>query len=179
MKTKIKLFFIIVIPIFVLDQFTKWLIVHNMYLGESIPVIPNIFDIVYVTNKGAAFGVFAQLPDHYRIPLFYILSTFATVIIVYYLVRLPLAKRGILLCLYLILGGACGNLYDRMFRGEVVDFLSFHWYNQWANWQILGWKWSFKLEWPSFNVADMAISLATILLMILILKGETFETNSI
>ena len=177
MKFKFLLFLTTALPIFLLDQLTKMSIIQNVKLGQTIEIFPHFFDIVHYTNKGAAFGVFSSLPDILRVPLFYILSTAATLVVLYFLIHLPIAKKGLLLSLNFILGGAMGNLFDRIFRGEVVDFLSLHWYNQWATWTLWQWQWRFKLEWPAFNVADMAISTATVLLMILILKGEDFSSS--
>src|SRR3989338_2771593 len=121
MKKKLKLLGMIVSPLFLLDQFTKAWIVRNLGPGDMVPIIPNIFELVHVTNRGAAFGVFSNLPDSIRIPFFYLLSAIALAVLLFYLFYLPTTKTGLLVCLNMILGGALGNLTDRLLRGEVVD----------------------------------------------------------
>lgn len=145
----------VILPlVFAVDQLTKLWIVRHLQIGESFTVIPGLFDIVHITNRGAAFGFMSQLPDHLRIPFFHATSLLAVAAIGIYFIKSEESTFGPYVALSLILGGATGNIFDRLVRGEVVDFLSFHWYDAWAT--ILNWH--FKVEWPSFNVADMAIS---------------------
>ena len=155
------------------DQLTKRLILKFIPLGDSIPVIPGIFDIVHTRNKGAAFGFLAETPESFRLPFFFIVSTLALTLITIYFFRLKDPRRSIYVCLALILGGALGNIYDRIFLGEVVDFLSFHWYDKIVHWGIAGGWLRFRLEWPAFNVADSAISVAVVWLMFLLSSNKT------
>ncbi len=128
--------------IFFLDQITKVLIQKKMLLGESIPVIQNVFHITFVSNTGAAFGIFKGQR------LLFILISIAVIIgmILLYrkLVGLPLWIR---IASGLILGGAIGNLCDRIIYHYVIDFLDFH-------------------VWPVFNVADSAITIGAGILLI-------------
>lgn len=163
----------IIIPIvFLADQLTKRLILKFIPMGDSIPIIPGIFDIVHTRNKGAAFGFLAGTSESFRLPFFFIVSTIALALITAYFFRLKDPRRSIYLCLALILGGALGNISDRIFLGEVVDFLSFHWYDKVVHWEIFGGWLRFRLEWPAFNVADSAISIAVVWLMFLMLKDK-------
>jgi signal peptidase II len=73
----------------------------------------------------------------------------------------------------LVLGGLVGNLIDRLRFGNVVDFLSFHWRDAVAHWSLLGWNLNFRWEWPSFNVADSAITIAMLMLLTHMIKGES------
>lgn len=156
MKKRFKILFLLVPLVFALDQLIKLWIVTSLEPGAALPVLRGLFDIVHVTNRGAAFGLMAGLPDSVRAPFFHVTSCLALIAILIYYVRLDERSTGQFVGLSLILGGATGNIFDRIVRGEVIDFLSFHWYNRWAT---LGF-WHFKLEWPAFNVADMAISLS-------------------
>ncbi len=156
--------------VFALDQGTKLLVSLYIPYGTDIPIIPNIFDIVHVTNKGAAFGLFGTLPDPWRFTLITAVSLLAVVMIVYYYWSVPFKDKSIQIPLALILGGAAGNIFDRVFRGAVIDFLSFHWYDEWVKWEFGRFFWHFKLEWPSFNVADMAISMSVVWLLVIIAK---------
>lgn len=176
-KEKLKILAIVAPLVFFLDQATKWLIVRTMEIGESHPVIHGLFDIVHVRNRGAAFGVMAGLPESVRLPLFYIVSILALGLITAYFFRMNDARRGIYLCLALILGGALGNIWDRLTLGEVVDFLSFHWYDKMVHWQLGDRVLRFRLEWPAFNLADMAITIAVAWLMILMLKDPKKEAS--
>ena len=133
------------------DQLTKWLVLG--YFENRYPRVEltDFFNLVLVFNKGAAFSLFAQAAG-WQTPLLAVFALVAAVIVSALIVRNP--ERGLLcLGLALILGGAVGNLIDRLRFGHVVDFLDFH---------ALGW------HWPAFNVADSAISVGAV---ILILEG--------
>jgi signal peptidase II len=133
------------------DQLTKWLVLG--YFENRYPRVEltDFFNLVLVFNKGAAFSLFAQAAG-WQTPLLAAFALAAAVIVSVLIVRNP--GRGLLcLGLALILGGALGNLIDRVRFGHVVDFLDFH---------ALGW------HWPAFNVADSAISVGAV---ILILEG--------
>ena len=133
------------------DQLTKWLVLG--YFENRYPRVEltGFFNLVLVFNKGAAFSLFAQAAG-WQTPLLAAFALAAAVIVSVLILRNP--GRGLLcLGLALILGGALGNLIDRLRFGSVVDFIDFH---------ALGW------HWPAFNVADSGISVGAV---ILILEG--------
>jgi len=134
------IFAVTAIVIVILDQLTKHLILTSMRPYESIPVIENVFHITFVRNPGAAFGILQN-----QITFFIVV----TIIVIFLLVGVywKLARKNIILTigLSLQLGGAVGNLIDRIRFSYVVDFLDFR-------------------VWPVFNVADMAIVTGVILL---------------
>lgn len=136
--------------ILLLDRWTKWLVAQRISLFESIPVIPGFFKITHLRNKGAAFSLFADAPETWRIAMLVMFSLIALVIVLVLLVRSSdrLSLQGIALAL--ILGGAVGNLWDRLLHGWVTDFILVY-YKQW--------------EWPAFNVADSAICVGAVLLI--------------
>ncbi len=170
MAFKYKMLAIITPTIFILDQLTKWIIQSTMRVGEFIPVIPGYFDIVHVLNKGAAFGMLASTSDSFRIPFFYGITLLAIVVIVILVVKLPTDERLMAVIFSLILGGIAGNVLDRIRFGEVTDFLSFHILDKAVEWKVFGYDIYYRLEWPAFNVADMAISAAMILLIYSLFK---------
>jgi signal peptidase II len=159
------------LAVFVLDQVTKMWVSASLALGEQISIIPGYFDLVHVTNRGAAFGLFSTLGDPYRFIILTCISIVAVAVIVYYYWTIPITQKTLQIPLALILGGAAGNICDRVIHGAVVDFLSFHWQNRWVHWELGSWEWHFKLEWPAFNVADMAISLSVIWLLVALARG--------
>jgi len=113
---------------------------------RSYTVSQNFFRIRYAENPGAAWGLFRNLPEDIRSPLFHLVSISAVVLICYYFTKLSgtnAAEKWALWGLPLVLGGAIGNYIDRLARGFVVDFLEAHWFD--------------KASWPVFNVADSAI----------------------
>ncbi len=144
-------FYLLALGTFVLDQLSKALIVRHFRPGQSIPILPGFFDLTFVLNPGAAFGFLAGLPEQIRHPLFVTIAVVAAVLIVLYrhrhLRHYALASAA----LGLILGGAIGNLVDRLRYGMVVDFLDFY----------LG-----PYHWPAFNVADSAISIGVSLMLV-------------
>ena len=123
------------------DQISKWLVVSNFYLGESIQILGSWLHFTYIINNGAAFGIFAG-----KMWMFILLSLFIAGGIIYYLFAYR-PPWGIQLFTGLIVGGAIGNLIDRLSRTGVVDFID------------LGW-------WPVFNIADSAVCCGAILLLI-------------
>jgi len=133
----------------VLDQITKWLVVFNLYEFERIFLIP-LLDLVRYHNTGAAFSLFAG-EDGWQTWFFSIIALIVSGGIVWYQWSLPrLGCRTLATGLALILGGAIGNVIDRLTHGYVVDFILFY-YQEWA--------------WPAFNVADSAISVGVALVI--------------
>lgn len=131
-----------------LDLYTKHLIQNAFVYGEHVPVT-GFFDLVRYHNTGAAFSFLANAGG-WQHGFFTAVSTLASAVMVYLLVKHP-HQQLFCLGLALVLGGALGNLYDRLTLGYVVDFLLFY-YQQWA--------------WPAFNVADSAICVGVGLLML-------------
>jgi signal peptidase II len=131
--------------VFVVDQATKLLIRKTVDLHESIPVLDGFVDIVHARNPGAAFSFLADAPAWFRAPFFVGISITAIVVLLYVIARLPLEDRLMRIALGGVLGGALGNLLDRLMYGEVTDFVDLHWRSY---------------HWPAFNVADSSITLA-------------------
>ena len=139
----------------ILDQATKLLIQRTFRLGESLPVVPGLFNLTYVLNPGAAFGFLAGAAAAFRGPFFIAVSVLAIAIICYYYARHARGRPLPVVGLALILGGAVGNLIDRLRVGMVIDFLDFY----------LG-----KYHWPAFNVADSGITVGVGLLLVDMLR---------
>lgn len=140
--------FVLPLAVVILDQFSKYIVVENMALGESIPIIEEVFHLTYILNPGAAFGMFA----HNR--LFFIAIAVIVIGIIIW------ARREILASPWevkagcgLFLGGAIGNLIDRVRQGLVIDFFDFR-------------------VWPVFNIADIAICIGVGLIIWNLLKTE-------
>lgn len=170
MKKPLLILFGTVTGLFGLDQLTKAWILKQLPEGGSIPIISGFFDIVHVRNPGAAFGSFGSLPDSIRLPFFYLTSLIALGILLFYFFRMRYERSTLHLYLSMILGGALGNIFDRLLHGEVIDFLSFHWQERWSTLAFGDFYWRFKWEWPAFNVADSAITVG-VLCLILMKKG--------
>jgi signal peptidase II len=144
-------FYLIALGVIILDRVTKLAIVEALRLGQGIPVVPGFFDIVFILNPGAAFGFLATLSDQVRNPLFILISVLAVILIVFYHTRYLRSRHLVSVALGLVLGGALGNLIDRVHYGMVVDFLDVH----------VG-----PYHWPAFNVADSAISIGVGLMIL-------------
>ena len=142
--------FALAAAIVVADQLTKGAVLASFAHGER-RVLTGFLNLVLVYNKGAAFSMFAEA-EGWQTPLLVGFALVAAVVVGYLIVRNP-AKRLFCLGLGLILGGALGNLIDRLRYGQVVDFIDFH-----------AWGW----HWPAFNVADSAICVGA---AVLILEG--------
>ena len=127
----------IAVFLLILDQLSKLLVEQHMVLGESIPVINGFFSLTYVTNKGAAWGMF----HGYGMVLFAV-GMVVTLAAVWFLRKLCDGYRERYIAVLMVLSGVIGNSIDRLWRGEVVDFLDCYIKNS---------------HWPAFNVADCAI----------------------
>lgn len=138
------------------DQATKYAIEATVALHESIPLIEGFFAITHVRNPGAAFGILAGASETWRLVFLVAVTLVIMGGIIIYLERHRDAGKTLTAGLTLILGGAAGNLIDRIGQGEVIDFLDFH---------IAGW------HWPAFNVADAAITIGAALLIIDMLRS--------
>jgi signal peptidase II len=153
--------------IVVLDQISKYIIKSSMYLYESIEFIGNFFRITYIENPGMAFGI--QMENKL---LFTFLSIAAAVIVLVYLIRLPNERFLFRFSLSLIMGGAIGNLIDRIFFGRVVDFLDVEFFDisiPAFNFLFINFPGYALTRWPVFNVADSAVTCGMILISWLIL----------
>ncbi|MBF0179979.1 MAG: signal peptidase II [Magnetococcales bacterium] len=131
----------------VLDQASKWIVMRDLP-AQGVTLIPGFFDLVLVHNVGAAFSMFATLAPDTRV---WFLCSVAVVAVGAILYLLPRADSLLyILGLGLVLGGAVGNLIDRVRYGWVVDFIHVHWH---------------ELSWPVFNLADSAITVGVGLLL--------------
>jgi signal peptidase II len=145
-----KYFFLIAALVVALDRYTKWLIAHRLSMHDSITVIPGFFRIIHTENPGAAFGLFADSPSQWKVALLIIFSLVALAIVSLLLWKNSHRLTSTGIGLSLILGGALGNLWDRIVSRHVVDFLLFY----------IG-----RYQWPAFNVADSAIVVGACLLV--------------
>ena len=152
-KMRLKIYFYALL-IFTLDIFTKSMVIHYGNVLTNKEVIPNFFYIYYSTNTGGAFSI---LKDYMF--LIIILSFIVLFYIDRYLIKTKMNKLQIIATTFLI-GGIVGNLFDRIFLGNVIDFLSF----------II-----FNYHFPVFNVADIFICLGSFVLIIDIIRGEVHE----
>ncbi|OEU51395.1 MAG: signal peptidase II [Desulfobulbaceae bacterium S3730MH12] len=140
------------------DQLTKAWVLNSFQLYESKEVIPDFFNLVYVTNTGAAFSILAGVDSAWK--HYFFLGVGGVALIGLTIARFRLRKENSLygLALALICGGAVGNLIDRIRFGSVVDFLDFH---------LAGY------HWPAFNIADSAICIgAGLFLVVNILESR-------
>lgn len=177
MRRKYKILIIIAPAVFVLDQLTKLAVAGWIDFGARIPVIPGFFDLVYFRNTGAAFGMFSGVGDAVRVPFFYVVAAVAVVLLAFYYRSLKDDQRFLQLALSLVFAGIAGNVLDRIRLGSVVDFLSFHIGDKALKFALFGRAFDIALEWPAFNVADSAITVAMFLLVWSVLFGKEGKTS--
>jgi signal peptidase II len=140
----------------VLDQLTKWIASAALVAGGRSELIPGLLDFRLRANPNGAFGLFANFPDGLRLPILLALAVLAMAAISIYAIRTLGLSRSVSVALGLVLGGAVANLIDRVAHGEVIDFIHLHWAN--------------RAHWPTFNVADMAITAGSLLLAVTIVR---------
>ena len=147
--------YLIALILLSVDQFSKYIIRQKMFLAESIPVIKSIFHITYVENTGIAFGLFPQ--GH---SLFIVISLIIILVIIFFERKKVIKSLKERLCLGLILGGALGNLIDRLRFGFVTDFLDFR-------------------IWPVFNLADSGVCIGGILMVFFLLRKRPRKERTV
>ncbi|MEP6709516.1 MAG: signal peptidase II [Verrucomicrobiota bacterium] len=150
-----KTFLFLSLPLYALDQFTKFLVLRFIAPNSSLALIPNFFDLVHVTNTGAAFGSFKNNNG-----FFIALSCLALIIVFAMLLRRGPAHSWREIALGLLLAGIFGNLTDRLVHGHVIDFLLFDLHVPFAH------------PWPAFNVADSCICIAVVCFIIYSFRQE-------
>jgi signal peptidase II len=146
-----------------LDVVTKAYIVSTMFLHESFAVIEGFFNITYIRNPGAAFGFLAETSPGFRITFFLLVTVAVIVMILYYIITSDTVDLLETFSLSLILSGALGNMIDRVRFGEVIDFIDVY----------VG-----SHHWPAFNVADSAISVGAVMIILAMLKKKEQEDHS-
>ncbi len=144
------LFYLVAIFIVLLDQFTKFVVVSNMELYESIPIIDGWLHITSVRNTGAAFSILEN-----QTLIFIVLALVVALVLIYSIYRVYREYRLLAFFLSIILGGAVGNLIDRILHGAVIDFIDMR-----------------IINFAIFNVADIAITVGTGLLILYILFSK-------
>lgn len=145
------------------DQVTKLFIHTRFLLGENYTVIPDFFNITYVRNYGAAFGMMAQMAPSFREPFFAIIPVIALIVIITILRSTPDNDKWQIFALSLIFGGAIGNYIDRLRFKYVIDFLDIHYKEVY--------------HWPAFNIADSAIVIGVSILIAQMIFGNQTEKS--
>jgi signal peptidase II len=157
--------FLIALLVVALDRASKWVVMAHVSLHDGMQIIPGCFRLTHEENRGAAFSLFADSPAHWKMVLLVSFSVLALIVVSTLLWRNSHALASTGVGLALIMGGAVGNLWDRLLRGSVVDFLVFY----------VG-----RYQWPAFNVADSAIVIGACLLAFEILSaGSPSQQKSV
>lgn len=150
------LWIILAVLVIGLDQLTKWLVITHISATETITVLPGLFDFVNVQNTGAAFSILSG-----NTLILSVISIVFCIAVIVYMVKKKPKNKLLLTALGLIFGGAVGNVIDRIFRGYVVDFIE-----------------TVFIEFPVFNVADIAITCGAVLLVIYLIFFEGKEETA-
>jgi signal peptidase II len=150
-------YLLIASAVLALDQIAKWLVAGRFSFDTSVTVIPGLFSLVRVENRGVAFGMLSGASSGLALTVIILVSVVALGVICYLLWKNDASAWRTGIALALILGGATGNLIDRIARGRVVDFLDFYFRDY---------------HWPAFNVADSAIVVGAGLLIIDLFWGR-------
>jgi signal peptidase II len=145
----VKKLLLLILPFYLLDQITKWLVVRSMDVGDERTVIPGFFTLLHATNRGSAFGMFQD-----RNAYFIALSVVVLIGLGYFYRKGAFPGVWPKVGVSLFVAGILGNLTDRLVRGHVVDFLSFDLHVRFAN------------PWATFNIADSCICVAAGIFMI-------------
>ncbi len=160
MKTKTNHIFIIIL-IALADQITKYLILIHIPLHTQKTIIKGFFNITHIRNDGAVWGLLSHTGNGLIPKIITILSLVSFIIIIYFFFKTPKKCKLELISLSFIMGGAIGNIMDRIFRGYVIDFLDFY---------IKRWHWA------NFNIADSFISIGVVLLIISIWRNKCYQS---
>lgn len=159
---KKKWYFSLIFFIIVLDQISKFIIRANFNLYEQIDIIRGFIKIVYVRNSGVVWGMLSNNQNHLVPVIISILSIAALLTVLYIFIKTSISCRLELISLSFIMGGAIGNILDRLILGYVVDFIDIY---------------VKSYHWPTFNIADSFISIGIVLLLISVLRNKCVTLN--
>ena len=165
MQKKYKLLLFIAPLVIILDQITKYYAI-SLKSGKVVTVIDGYFNFIYRENKGAAWSFLADTKDSFRIPFFMTVTIGAILLVLFMIYKLEENQKILKVVFPLIVGGATGNLLDRFTNGAVIDFIDWH----------IG-----VHHWPTFNIADIALVSAMVLLgleVILSIKKDFNEKKN-
>jgi signal peptidase II len=162
MKTN-KPYFVLIFILVAFDQAVKALVARSVGLYASVTVVPGLFNITRIHNRGAIFGAFNQTGSRAVFAVLTATSLLALGLVVFYFIKTPPSDRLMKVSLSLILAGALGNILDRVIRGYVLDFLDFH---------------VREAHWPFFNVADSCITIGAVLMLFIFLRRKPACTPS-
>ena len=154
-------YLIVVVAVLILDRWTKWLIDSRLLLNQTILVIDGFFNITYVRNTGVAFGILDPVQSPVKSFLLPLVTIIAATGVLVYSLRSPVNDRLLQFALSLILAGALGNLYDRLCYGYVIDFIEVYFRDY---------------RWPSFNIADSAITAGVALLAVQMFRKDPHDS---
>jgi signal peptidase II len=158
MKNK---YYLITLSILVADHIAKWIVRAKLYPREALEIIPGYLRLSYLHNSGVAFGLFNEVESVWKPYVLAGMAIIAVAVIVIYGLRVPQSRKLLHLALATTLGGILGNFVDRIFRGYVIDFIEFHIKD--------------VFYWPTFNIADSAITIGIILLLIDTIRNPALE----
>jgi signal peptidase II len=156
-------FLLLSLAVLVLDQWSKWLVELHLLEYHDYSLIPGFLQLTHVRNTGVAFGLFAAHDNTFRVMVLTALGLLALGFVLYYYAVVPARERRLLLGLALVIGGAVGNLVDRVLNGGVTDFIDFYYGDY---------------HWHTFNVADSAITVGIGLLILGSFFGASEEESA-
>ncbi|MFM7274567.1 MAG: signal peptidase II [Gammaproteobacteria bacterium] len=162
-RSRVWPWYLLAIAVIVVDHLAKWIASQNLDYGQPVPLLP-VLDLTLVHNRGAAFSFLSDAGGWQRW-FFAVVAVGVSAWIAWWLHHLPAGKRWLAASLALILGGAVGNLADRLVLGYVVDFISVHWG---------------PYYFPAFNIADSAITVGAVMMLIdtFFFDGEEAPTDA-
>ncbi|MFT8361725.1 MAG: signal peptidase II [Sporolactobacillus sp.] len=146
------IYYLLALVIVLLDQGSKWLVATHMTIGESVTIIPHVFYLTSIRNTGAAWSIFQG-----QFIFFFVVTAIVLIAVFYYLQKFGRSDRLLGTSLGLIIGGTLGNFIDRLFRGEVVDFIHIY---------------IIHYNYPVFNLADSSLFIGVGLLLIYLLRDS-------
>ena len=152
---------LITVLVLIFDHLSKYVISRTMHLHETIEIIPGFFRLSYVLNNGVAFGWFSDPQPSWKPYLLAAMAIVAVIVILIYSYHMPEDRWLLQVSLAVTMGGILGNFTDRIVRGSVVDFIELHFRD--------------TLHWPTFNLADTAITVGIAMLLIDSLKHPDQE----
>ena len=147
--------------VLLVDFLTKWIVRVRLDPNQSVEIIPGYLRLSYWENSGVAFGLFDAVTSVWKPYILAALAIAAVMVIVVYSAHMPPERKLLRVSLAVIIGGILGNFADRIVRGYVIDFIDFHIYD--------------TFHWPTFNVADSAITIGIALLLIDTVKNPAVE----